>query len=211
MEGARSDKIYRARLKQFGIGDDVVAKIDAEVRQVVDAATEACKAAPMPPADIHTDVYARSWACGTDLSRRGRARHRQEMARDPDVIFFGEDVAKAAACSRRRSACTSSSGRGGCATRRSPSRRSWAPPWGGDDRLEADRRDHVLRFLRVLRLHRHEFPRALCQRPAQVPAVVRTGNGAGSRFGAQHSQSIETGDDDPGLKWWRLDPRDVIA
>ena len=52
-------KIYRARLKQFGIGDDVIAKIDGEVRQMVDAATEACKAAPMPPADILcTDVYA---------------------------------------------------------------------------------------------------------------------------------------------------------
>jgi pyruvate dehydrogenase E1 component alpha subunit len=52
-------KIYRARLKQFGIGDDAIAKIDADVRQMVDAATEACKAAPMPPADIlTTDVYA---------------------------------------------------------------------------------------------------------------------------------------------------------
>ena len=52
-------KIYRARLKQFGIGDGVVAKIDAEVRQMIDAATEACKAAPNPPADIlTTDVYA---------------------------------------------------------------------------------------------------------------------------------------------------------
>ena len=52
-------KIYRARLKQFGIGDDQVAKIDAEVRKMVDAATEACKAAPNPPADIlTTDVYA---------------------------------------------------------------------------------------------------------------------------------------------------------
>src|SRR6185369_3878771 len=52
-------KIYRARLKQFGIGDDQVAKIDTEVRQMVDAATEACKAAPNPPADIlTTDVYA---------------------------------------------------------------------------------------------------------------------------------------------------------
>src|SRR5215467_4013174 len=52
-------KIYRARLKQFGIADDVMAKIDAEVRRMIDAATEACKAAPMPPADIlTTDVYA---------------------------------------------------------------------------------------------------------------------------------------------------------
>src|SRR5712675_1315866 len=52
-------KIYRARLKQFGIGDDVVAKIDAQVMQMIDAATEACKAAPPPPVDIlFTDVYA---------------------------------------------------------------------------------------------------------------------------------------------------------
>jgi len=52
-------KIYRERLKQFGIGDDAIAKIDAEVRQVVDDATDACKAAPNPPMEIlTTDVYA---------------------------------------------------------------------------------------------------------------------------------------------------------
>ena len=52
-------KIYRERLKAFGIGDDVVAKIDAEVRREVDEATEKCKAAPNPPMEIlTTDVYA---------------------------------------------------------------------------------------------------------------------------------------------------------
>ncbi len=52
-------KIYRERLKQFGVGDKVIAGIDAEVRKEVDDATEACKAAPMPPLDIlTTDVYA---------------------------------------------------------------------------------------------------------------------------------------------------------
>jgi pyruvate dehydrogenase E1 component alpha subunit len=52
-------KIYRERLKQFGIGDAQIAAIEAEVRKEVDDATEACKAAPMPPADIlTTDVYA---------------------------------------------------------------------------------------------------------------------------------------------------------
>jgi TPP-dependent pyruvate/acetoin dehydrogenase alpha subunit len=51
--------VYRERLKQFGIDDKAVAKIDAEVRKIVDDATEACKAAPMPPLDIlTTDVYA---------------------------------------------------------------------------------------------------------------------------------------------------------
>jgi TPP-dependent pyruvate/acetoin dehydrogenase alpha subunit len=52
-------KIYRERLKQFGVSDAVIAKIDADVKKVVDDATEACKAAPNPPMDIlTTDVYA---------------------------------------------------------------------------------------------------------------------------------------------------------
>jgi TPP-dependent pyruvate/acetoin dehydrogenase alpha subunit len=51
--------IYRERLKAFGIGDDVIAKIDADVKRVVDEATEVCKAAPNPPLEIlTTDVYA---------------------------------------------------------------------------------------------------------------------------------------------------------
>ena len=52
-------KIYRERLRQFGIGEEVIGAIDAEVRRMVDEATEACKAAPPPSADIlTTDVYA---------------------------------------------------------------------------------------------------------------------------------------------------------
>jgi len=51
--------VYRERLKQFGIADSAIASIDAEVRKIVDDATEACKKAPMPPLDIlTTDVYA---------------------------------------------------------------------------------------------------------------------------------------------------------
>jgi pyruvate dehydrogenase E1 component alpha subunit len=52
-------KIYRERLQQFGVKEKVITDIDAEVRKMVDDATEACKAAPMPPMDIlTTDVYA---------------------------------------------------------------------------------------------------------------------------------------------------------
>jgi pyruvate dehydrogenase E1 component alpha subunit len=52
-------KIYRERLLQFGVKESVIAGIDTEVRKIVDDATEACKAAPMPPMDIlTTDVYA---------------------------------------------------------------------------------------------------------------------------------------------------------
>jgi pyruvate dehydrogenase E1 component alpha subunit len=52
-------KIYKERLKQFGVSEQTIATIDAEVRKVVDDATEACKVAPVPPVDIMTtDVYA---------------------------------------------------------------------------------------------------------------------------------------------------------
>ena len=52
-------KIYRERLKQFGIGDDAIQRIDTEVKQEVDEATEECKAAPPTSIDIlTTDVYA---------------------------------------------------------------------------------------------------------------------------------------------------------
>ena len=52
-------KLYRERLKQFGVAEDTILGIEAEVRRVVDAATAACKAAPPPSADIlFTDVYA---------------------------------------------------------------------------------------------------------------------------------------------------------
>jgi pyruvate dehydrogenase E1 component alpha subunit len=52
-------KVYRERLEQFGIQQAVIDAIDKDVLRIVDEATEACKAAPMPPADIiFTDVYA---------------------------------------------------------------------------------------------------------------------------------------------------------
>jgi len=52
-------KVYRERLKQFGISEQVVLDIEADVRRRVDEATEKCKAAAMPPPDIlAADVYA---------------------------------------------------------------------------------------------------------------------------------------------------------
>jgi pyruvate dehydrogenase E1 component alpha subunit len=57
-------KIYRERLLQFGIDESVIEKIDADIRRIVDEATEKCKAAPPPANDLLTkDVYANGgWA-----------------------------------------------------------------------------------------------------------------------------------------------------
>lgn len=52
-------KLYRERLKQFGISDERSAAIDTDVRRMVDEATEACKAAPPTSTDLlFSDVYA---------------------------------------------------------------------------------------------------------------------------------------------------------
>jgi len=52
-------KIYRDRLKQFGIGEDIIVGIETDVKRRVDEATEKCKAAPAPALEIlTTDVYA---------------------------------------------------------------------------------------------------------------------------------------------------------
>jgi pyruvate dehydrogenase E1 component alpha subunit len=51
--------VYRERLRQFGVSDETIASIETDVRRVVDEATEKCKAAPPPSADILcTDVFA---------------------------------------------------------------------------------------------------------------------------------------------------------
>ena len=51
---------FDRRLQNFEMpGEEVILGIEADVRRRVDAATEKCKAAKMPPLDIlTTDVYA---------------------------------------------------------------------------------------------------------------------------------------------------------
>ena len=52
-------KIYRERLLDFGVDKAVILGIEAGILREIDAATETCKAAPLPPQDIiMTDVYA---------------------------------------------------------------------------------------------------------------------------------------------------------
>jgi pyruvate dehydrogenase E1 component alpha subunit len=52
-------KLYRERLKQFGVSEDIIAGIELYAKRRVDEATEKCKAAPAPALEIlTTDVYA---------------------------------------------------------------------------------------------------------------------------------------------------------
>jgi acetoin:2,6-dichlorophenolindophenol oxidoreductase subunit beta len=119
----------------------------------------------------------------------------QEMARDPDVIFFGEDVAKAGGVfkatvglyeqfgpKRVRDTPISEQAIMGAAM--------GAAMTGLKPIAEIMFSDF---FAVCFDYIANEFAKSRYMSNGQLkcPLVVRTGNGAGSRFGAQHSQSVE--------------------
>ena len=149
-----------------------------------------------------------------DAVARGIA---QEMARDPDVIFFGEDVAKAGGVfkatvglyeqfgpKRVRDTPISEQAIMGAAM--------GAAMTGLKPIAEIMFSDF---FAVCFDYIANEFAKSRYMSNGQLkcPLVVRTGNGAGSRFGAQHSQSVENWCMMiPGLKVVApSNPRDVIG
>jgi pyruvate dehydrogenase E1 component beta subunit len=149
-----------------------------------------------------------------DAVARGIA---QEMARDPDVIFFGEDVAKAGGVfkatvglyeqfgpKRVRDTPISEQAIMGAAM--------GAAMTGLKPIAEIMFSDF---FAVCFDYIANEFSKSRYMSNGQLkcPLVVRTGNGAGSRFGAQHSQSVENWCMMiPGLKVVApSNPRDVIG
>jgi len=149
-----------------------------------------------------------------DAVARGIA---QEMARDPDVIFFGEDVAKPGGVfkatvglyeqfgpKRVRDTPISEQAIMGAAM--------GAAMTGLKPIAEIMFSDF---FAVCFDYIANEFPKSRYMSNGQLkcPLVIRTGNGAGSRFGAQHSQSVENWCMMiPGLKVVApSNPRDVIG
>jgi acetoin:2,6-dichlorophenolindophenol oxidoreductase subunit beta len=141
----------------------------------------------------------------------------QEMTRDPDVIFFGEDVAKAGGvfkatvglyeqfgAKRVRDTPISEQAIMGAAM--------GAAMTGLKPIAEIMFSDF---FAVCFDYIANEFAKSRYMSNGQLkcPLVVRTGNGAGSRFGAQHSQSVENWCMMiPGLKVVApSNPRDVIG
>ena len=198
-----------------------IAGIEADVNREVDAATEACKAAPMPTARHPPRRRLCRWRLVmAELTYREAVARgiAQEMARDPDVVFLGEDVAAAGGVFKATVGLFEQFG---------PSRVRDTPiseqailgaaMGAAMTGLQADRRDHVLRLPRgLLRLHRQRVPEEPLhdQRPARLPAGgADRRTAAGSRFGAQHSQSVENWCMMiPGLKVVAPStPRDVIG
>src|SRR4029077_16844672 len=149
-----------------------------------------------------------------DAVARGIA---QEMMRDPDVIFFGEDVAKAGGVFKTTVGLYEQFG--GKRVRDCPISEQailGAAMGAAMTGLKPIARIMFSDFLAVCFDYiANEFPKSRYMSNGQLkcPLVVRTGNGAGSRFGAQHSQSVENWCMMiPGLKVGApSNPRDVIG
>ena len=149
-----------------------------------------------------------------DAVARGIA---QEMARDDDVIFFGEDVAKAGGVFKATVGLYEQFGpRRVRDTPISEQAILGAAMGAAMTGLKPIAEIMFSDFLAVcFDFIANEFPKSRYMSNGQTkcPLVVRTGNGAGSRFGAQHSQSVENWCMMiPGLKVVApSNPRDVIG
>src|SRR6478609_1377062 len=149
-----------------------------------------------------------------DAVARGIA---QEMERDPDVIFFGEDVAKPGGVFKATVGLYEQFG--GKRVRDCPISEQailGAAMGAAMTGLKPIAEIMFSDFLAVCFDYiANEFPKSRYMSNGQLkcPLVVRTGNGAGSRFGAQHSQSVENWCMMiPGLKVVApSNPRDVIG
>jgi pyruvate dehydrogenase E1 component beta subunit len=119
----------------------------------------------------------------------------QEMARDPDVVFLGEDVAKAGGVFKATVGLLEQFGPK--RVRDTPISEQailGAAMGAAMTGLKPIAEIMFSDFLAVCFDYiANEFPKSRYMSNGQLkcPLVVRTGNGAGSRFGAQHSQSVE--------------------
>jgi len=149
-----------------------------------------------------------------DAVARGIA---QEMSRDPDVVFLGEDVAGAGGVFKATVGLLEQFGPK--RVRDTPISEQailGAAMGAAMTGLKPIAEIMFSDFLAVCFDYiANEFPKSRYMSNGQLkcPLVVRTGNGAGSRFGAQHSQSVENwAMMIPGLKVVAPStPRDVIG
>ena len=127
-----------------------------------------------------------------DAVARGIA---QEMARDPDVVFLGEDIAQAGGVFKATVGLLEQFGPK--RVRDTPISEQailGAAMGAAMTGLKPIAEIMFSDFLAVcFNYIANEFPkhRYMSNGQTKCPLVVRTANGAGSRFGAQHSQSVE--------------------
>ena len=197
---ATRSPLYRERLLELGIAEATLKRHRGRGRwRKVDEATETAKASPPPSLDDH-----REGRVGRRRRRMAELTYRdavaagiaQEMGRDERVVFLGEDVA---ARRRRvqgdRRPAREVRARSACATRPISEQAILGAAMGAAmTGLRPIAEIMFSDFLAVCwDIVANEIAKTRYMTDGQItlPLVIRTANGAGSRFGAQHSQSVE--------------------
>ena len=193
----------RARLIELGVPEADLDAIDAEVKAAVAAGEAEAKAGPEPSAAVlETQVWAdggSSWRSDgvPELTYRGAvaAGIAQEMERDSSVVFIGEDVGAAGGVFKTTEGLLDSFG---------PDRVRDTPI--SEQAIVGAVMGAAMTGLRPIgELMFSDFfavawdmvanqiakTRYMTDGQVALPLVLRTANGGGLRFGAQHSQSVE--------------------
>jgi pyruvate/2-oxoglutarate/acetoin dehydrogenase E1 component/TPP-dependent pyruvate/acetoin dehydrogenase alpha subunit len=190
--------VYRQRLRDFGVADQTIEAIEAESKRKVDAATGSVQGLPARSRRTDDDGRLRRRRMGVaELTYRDAVIRAiaQEMERDNRVVFLGEDVAKAGGVFKatlglyerfgplrvRDTPISEQAILGAAMGAAMTGLRPIAEIMFAD--FVAVCFDYVANQMSKLRY--------MSNGQLSCPLVIRTGNGGGVRFGAQHSQSVE--------------------
>ena len=189
---------YRDRLLASGVDPEAIDRIEREALELVDRATEEAKAGPYPePEALGDRAVGRRGVRVAELTYREAVSRAiaQEMERDPSVYFIGEDVAAAGGVFKTTE---------GLFERFGPRRVRDTPI--SEQAIIGAVMGAAMNGLRpVAELMFSDFfavcwdlianqiakTRYMTNGQVALPLVIRTANGGGVRFGAQHSQSVE--------------------
>ena len=189
---------YRDRLLASGVDPEALDRVEREALELVDRATEEAKAGPVPRTRGARDrAVGRRGVRVAELTYREAVSRAiaQEMERDASVYFIGEDVAAAGGVFKTTE---------GLFERFGPKRVRDTPI--SEQAIIGAIMGAAMNGLRpVAELMFSDFfavcwdlianqiakTRYMTNGQVALPLVIRTANGGGVRFGAQHSQSVE--------------------
>ncbi|MET0799020.1 MAG: thiamine pyrophosphate-dependent enzyme, partial [Rhodococcus sp. (in: high G+C Gram-positive bacteria)] len=200
--------VTRGRLRERGIGDDVLDLVDKRVRAVVDEAERFARASPQPEASSvmeyiysprrvyppgHLDVSIDAGGAAVSQSKIIKAALDDSLGADPDVFLAGIDVAGGNVFGLTRGLAAKYPGR----VFDTPISESAIMGLAVGSAMAGRRPVVELMYLDFLGVCLDQLMnqaaklRFMTGGAASLPLVVRTQFGSGRSSGGQHSQSLE--------------------
>lgn len=200
--------VTRGRLRERGIGDDVLDLVDKRVRAVVDEAERFARASPQPEASSvmeyiysprrvyppgHLDVSVDAGGAAVSQSKIIKAALDDSLGADPDVFLAGIDVAGGNVFGLTRGLAAKYPGR----VFDTPISESAIMGLAVGSAMAGRRPVVELMYLDFLGVCLDQLMnqaaklRFMTGGAASLPLVVRTQFGSGRSSGGQHSQSLE--------------------